>query len=93
MVSMARKNPPAVPADTTQDVWERQMAAIARRSVADRLAEWEELNRSINRRAEDAVRRRHPDYDDDEVLRSLVRQRHGDELTVAVWPGLDLLEP
>lgn len=69
------------------------MAAIARRSVADRLAEWEALNRSINRLAEDAVRRRHPDYDDDEVLRSIVRQRHGDELTVAAWPGLELLEP
>lgn len=82
---MAR-NPPIVPADTSADVWRRQMAAIARRTVAERLEEWAELNRGVARMEEAAVRRRHPDYDERQVFLVLVRQRYGDDLALAVWP-------
>jgi len=57
---MSRRNPPAIPADTTEDVWRLQMAAIAQRSVADRLDEWAELNRAVARMEADGIRRRHP---------------------------------
>lgn len=90
---MVRRNPPVVPAHTSQESWERQMAAIAARSPAERLAEWAEFNAATSRLEADAVRRRHPGYDDDQVLRALVRHRYGDELTRAVWPELGLVDP
>lgn len=93
MVSMARRNPPVVPADTSRDVWERQMAALADRSVDERLAEWAALNAAIGRIEADGVRRRHPEYDDDKVLRALVRLRHGDRLARGAWPDEELVDP
>ena len=57
---MERRNPPAVPADTSPDVWQRQMAAIAGRTISERLAEWAEFNATMSRLEADAVRRRHP---------------------------------
>jgi hypothetical protein len=36
--------------------------------------------------AEQAVRRRHPDYDDRQVFLVLVRRLYGDELALEVWP-------
>lgn len=62
------------------------MAAISSRSIPDRLEEWAQLNRGINRMAEQAVRRRHPDYDDRQVFLALVRRVHGDEIALRVWP-------
>jgi hypothetical protein len=93
MHDMVRRNTPVVPADTSPDVWRRQMAAIAARSPAERLAEWTEFNAAMSRLEAQAVRRRHPDYDDDHVLRALVRHRYGDELARAAWPDEALIEP
>ncbi len=90
---MARRNPPAVPADTSREVWERQMAAIAARPVAERLAEWAQFNAEMSRLEADGVRRRHPDYDDHLVLRALVRLRYGDDLARGAWPGVELVDP
>lgn len=86
-------NPAAIPADTSPEVWRLQMAAIARRSVAERLDEWAQLNRGVERMAEQAVRRRHPDYDDRQVFLALVRQRYGDHLALRVWPDAAAVEP
>lgn len=93
LLAMARRNPAAVPQDTSPEVWERQMAAIGGRSVAERLAEWAAFNAAMSLLEADAVRRRHPEYDDDEVLRALVRRRYGDDLARAAWPDLGLVEP
>jgi hypothetical protein len=93
MHDMVRRNPPVVPADTSPDVWRRQMEAIAARSPAERLAEWTEFNVTMSRLEAEAVRRRHPYHDDDQVLRALVRHRYGDELTGAAWPDRALVEP
>ena len=54
---------------------------------------WAEFNTEMSRLEANEVRRRHPDYDDDRVLRALVRRRYGDELARAAWPGLELVEP
>jgi hypothetical protein len=89
---MEGNNPPCIPADTTPEVWRLQMQAIGRRSVADRLAEWEALNVEMARLEAVSVRRRHPDYDDTEVARALVRLRHGDDLALSAWPGLPLID-
>ncbi len=87
-------NPAAIPADTDTDpdVWRRQMAAIAQRSIPDRLEEWAPLNRGVARMAEQAVRRRQPDYDDRQVFLALVRGLHGDDLALAVWPDVATVE-
>lgn len=69
------------------------MAAIAARPVAELLAEWAEFNAAMSRLEADAVRRRHPNYDDDQVLRALVRHRYGDELARGAWPNLGLVAP
>ena len=79
-------NPPAIPADTDPDVWWRQMDAISKRSVAERMEEWEQFNKAVNLMAEQAVRRRHPDYDDRKDFLALVRAYYGDELGFEVWP-------
>jgi hypothetical protein len=69
------------------------MAAIARRSIPDRLDEWAQLNLAVVRMAEQAVRRRHPDYDDRRVFLALVRGRYGDELALRVWPDAAVVDP
>lgn len=86
------KNPPIVPADTAPEAWRVQMDAIARRSVADRLAEWESLNAAVLEMEVAAVRRRHPDYDDRKVFLALTRRRYGDALAIAAWPDAALVD-
>ncbi len=86
-------NPPIVPEDTDPHVWWRQMDAIRSRSVRDRIAEWEQLNRAVVQMATDAVRRRHPDYDDRHVFLAFVRTYYGDELALQVWPEAASVEP
>jgi hypothetical protein len=90
---MASRNPSAIPADTTEEVWRLQMAAIARRSGAERLEEWVELNRAAAQMEADGIRRRHPDYDDRQVLLAAARMRYGDELVLAAWPNDPLVDP
>lgn len=85
-ITRVSANPAVVPVDTSPEIWRRQMAAIARRTVPDRLDEWAQLNRGVARMAEQAVRRRHPDYDDRQVFLALVRGFYGDDLALQVWP-------
>ena len=62
------------------------MAAIAKRTIPERLDEWAQLNRGVERMAEQHARRRHPDYDDRQVFLVLVRRLYGDEIALEVWP-------
>lgn len=90
---MAVSNPPVVPPDTSPEVWRMQMAAIARRSMADRLREHEALNNWADQAEEAGVRRRHPDYTDRQVMLAQARMRYGDELVLKVWPDEALVQP
>jgi hypothetical protein len=90
---MASRNPPAIPADTTEEVWRLQMAAISRRTGDERLTEWVELNRAVARMEADGIRQRHPDYDDHQVLLAAARLRYGDELVGNAWPNDPLCDP
>lgn len=69
------------------------MDAIAARTVAERFSEWEQLNHEIARMEADGIRRRHPGYDDQQVLLAAARLRYGDELVRAAWPGEPLVHP
>jgi hypothetical protein len=70
-----------------------QMNAIAERTPAQRIAEWEALNDAVAEMEAAAVRRRHPDYNDRQVFLALVCHRYGDDLFRAAWPGEPLLAP
>jgi hypothetical protein len=70
-----------------------QMAAIAAKTPAELLDEWQQLNVAIARMEADGVRRRHPDYSEREVFLALARHRYGDELFQAAWPTEPLLAP
>jgi hypothetical protein len=70
-----------------------QMDAIAARSPAHRLEEWEALNVAIAEMEASGVRRRHPEYKDREIFLAIVRRRYGDELYQSAWPGEPLLAP
>jgi hypothetical protein len=90
---VARNNPPAIPADTTPEVWWRQMDAIAARPVRERAAESAALNRAVADMQADAIRRRHPDYTERQVFLALVKQRYGAELAEAAWPECRSVSP
>jgi hypothetical protein len=92
-MSFVLKNPPAIPADTTAEVWVMQMAAISQRTPAERMNEWQALNEAIAQMEAAAVKRRHPEYTDREIFLALVRQRYGDELFSAAWPKEPFLAP
>lgn len=63
------------------------MTGAERLQVAFRLT-------ALSRRAtETGIRRRHPEYGDEDVRRALVRLLHGDDVARRVWPGRGLLEP
>jgi len=61
--------------------------------VAERLDEWADPNRAVARMEADGIRRRHPDYDDHQVMLAAARMRHGDDLVRAAWPDEPFLEP
>jgi hypothetical protein len=92
-IAAVRANPPAIPLDTSPEAWRLQMAATARRTIPERIKLWEELNLGVIRMLEDAVRRRHPGYDDRQVFLAMVRRYHGDELALEVWPEAASIEP
>ena len=69
------------------------MKAVAERSVEERLEEWQQLNEAVARMEADGIRRRHPDYDDHQVLLAAARIRYGDALVLAAWPGDQLVDP
>lgn len=92
-IRIVSANPATIPPDTSPEVWRRQMAAIAQRTIGERLDEWAQLNRGVASMAKQAVCRRHPDYDDRQVFLALVRRLYGDDLALEVWPDAAAVEP
>ncbi len=74
-------------ADTVQLEAYRRMGGAGRAQVMFRLSE-------LTRRTSAAgIRKRHPDYDDAQVMLALARLLYGDELVRSAWPGRVLPEP
>lgn len=78
------------PLDTPPESHRVQIEALRRMSPDRRMAMAVELTDEVRKIAENAVRRRHPDYDDETVGRALFRLFYGDELFRRVWPGAPL---
>lgn len=81
---MSVKNPTFIPADTSPEVWRRQMNALGSMTPEQRLALWEESQRQFSLMEDAAMRRLHPDFSDFQILVELVRARYGDELASKV---------
>ena len=65
----------------------RRMGGTGRLQVMFRLIR-------LGRRAAAAgIRRRHPEYDDEQVLLALARLLYGDDLIRRAWPDRELVEP
>jgi hypothetical protein len=79
--------------DTSPDADAVQLEACRRMGGSGRAQVMFRLNEMARRTTEAGIRRRHPEYDDDQVLLALARLLHGDELVRRAWPGRALLEP
>lgn len=88
---VTRRNPPAIPTDTTTEAWRLQMKAIGRLTPQQCIAIWDETQRQFAIMEEAAMRRLHPELNDYEILVELVRARYGDELASKVIPKLNVL--
>ena len=69
------------------------MDSISTRTVPERLEEWRQLNEAGAMMEEQAVRNRHPEYNDREVFLALVLSRYGEEVAHEVWPDSVGIEP
>ncbi len=74
-------------ADAIQVAAYRRMGGLGRAQVMFRLTD------ATRRTAMAGIRKRHPDYDDKQVLLALARLLHGDELVRRAWPDWELLDP
>jgi len=82
-----------LPLDTSDDTHRRQrdiylqMGGTARAAIAFQLSD------TIRNLAMAGIRRRHPGYTNEELLRAWARLTLGDDLCRAAWPGRALVEP
>lgn len=82
-----------IAADTSPGAEAVQVEAYRRMGGTGRLQVMFRLNDMTRRAAEAGIRKRHPEYDDSQVLRALARLLHGDDLVRRAWPGRELVDP
>jgi hypothetical protein len=70
-----------------------QMARYRAMTGEQRVLEALELSDALLEVTAAGIRRRHPDYSEDEVRHALARQRFGDDLFRGAWPDAPLLDP
>lgn len=80
-------------ADTSPEADAVQVEAYRRLGGAGRVAAAFRMSELSRQAAEAGIRRRHPEYGEDEVRQALLRLLHGDELVQRAWPGRALVEP
>lgn len=82
-----------IPADTTPDAYRVQARVYREMGGAARVRIAFELSDFARRLTEAGIRRRHPEYTAEEIMRARARVTMGDELTRAAWPASPLLDP
>ena len=73
--------------DTDPEAAEVQLEVFRRMGQEGRSRAALEMSDDLRRMTEDGVRRRHPDYSDDEVRLAGIRILLGDELFFRAYPG------
>jgi len=80
-------------ADTSEDAFRAQIDAYRRMSPDARLRAGLELTEMSRRLLADGIRRRHPEYTEDQVRMAFLRHWLGPELFRKAYPGLPELDP
>ena len=70
----------AIPSDTTIDALRKQFEILERLGIEGRAEMTFELSDNLRQITESGVRQRHPEYNDREVRRGVLRITLGDEL-------------
>lgn len=83
----------SLPFDTSPDAQAVQDRRYRELGAAERVAVVFRLNAAARAMTAAGIRARHPEYTDDHVQLALARILLGDDLTRAVWPDRDLVEP
>lgn len=81
------------PDDTSAEAWAIQLAIWRRMGIEGRTAAAAGMIRFSRRASLDAIRARHPEYDDQLARLALMRMLYGDALFTAAWPAEPLLDP
>jgi len=92
-MSLSSRDFPRIPLDTTPEAHAAQIEAYRRMGGKERTAVMFRLNELARATAVAGIRTRHPGYGEEQVRLALFRLIFGDELTRAVWPGRDLVDP
>lgn len=79
--------------DTSPEAEAVQLEAYRRMGGTGRAQVMFRLSEMTRRTAEAGIRKRHPGYDDTQVVLALARLLHGDELVRRAWPARELPEP
>ena len=82
-----------VPHDTDAETHAIQMEIYRRLGPSGRSQAAFRLMVLARNVAVSGIRSRHPDYDERQVCRALVRLRHGDAVAREVWPTERLVDP
>jgi hypothetical protein len=78
---------PAVPTDTSPEIFDLLVDGWRRLSIADRVALVDQINADVEMLARVGIRARHPDASEREICRELARRRYGNELADAAYPS------
>ncbi|MCH7685344.1 MAG: hypothetical protein IH899_01450 [Planctomycetes bacterium] len=81
----------AVPKDTTQAAARIYFETLRNLGPQKRLEMGAELSNSLRERVEAGIRRRHPDYSEQQVRRAFLRLTIGDELFQKCFPNDDVM--
>ncbi len=84
---------PAIPLDTSTDAHRVQAEIYGRMGGAARVAVAFELSETVRQLTCAGIRRRHPQYSDEQVFHAWTRLKLGDALVRAVWPDRELVDP
>jgi hypothetical protein len=79
--------------DTTPDAAAVRTSVYRRMSSEQRVNIGAQMSEDVREIALEAIRHRHPEYDDDQAKLALFRLLLGDELFTRVWPSAPLLSP
>ena len=79
--------------DTSGDADAVQLAAYRRMGGSGRVQVMFRLTDMARRATAAGIRQRHPEYDDEQVVRALVRLLHGEDIARRAWPRHELVEP
>ena len=80
----------ALPDDTDLAAWKVQVEALRRMGLSGRARMTFELCDNVRELARAGIRRRHPDYSENQVRLALMRLIFGERLFQEVQPGCDI---